>query len=310
VTAVEEKDMRHQTRFGLASAILVAALLPAAAASADTMDRIRDSGKLSLGYRTDARPFSYMDASGNAAGYAIALCEAVSNAIKAESGNESLAVQWVPVTVEDRFAAVRDSKVDLLCGPDAETLERRKEVAFSIPVFQGGIGAIVRADAPLPLREVLSGQPPSGPTWRGSPARILDKKIFAAAAGTRSESWLKEKVREFHIAAQIVAIDSYEAGINSIVDHGADVFFADRSILVDAAQSHESASDLLVIERLFTHEPVALALGRNDDDFRLFVDHALSKLYASPEFETLYLKWFGQPDDATKRFFQMIALPK
>ena len=101
------------------------------------MERIRESGKLTLGYRTDSRPFSYMDASGNPAGYAIALCEAVSGAIKTESGNESLAVQWVPVTIEDRFAAVREGKIDLLCGPDAETLERRKEVAFSIPVYPG-----------------------------------------------------------------------------------------------------------------------------------------------------------------------------
>ena len=105
-------------------------------------------------------------------------------------------------------------------------------------------------------------------------------------------------------------VNSYEAGIAGVLDRGADVFFADRSILVDAAQSNAAASDLLVIERLFTHEPVALALGRNDDNFRLVVDRALSKLYTSPEFETLYLKWFGEPDDATKAFFRMSALPE
>ena len=303
--------MRHKSRLSrYATALLATTLLPVAAASADTLDRIRESGKLMLGYRTDARPFSYMDASGNPAGYAIALCESVSGAVKTESGASTLAVQWVPVTVEDRFAAVRDSKVDLLCGPDTETLERRKEVAFSIPVFQGGIGAIVRADAPLPLREVLSGQPPSGPTWRGSPARILDQKTFSAVAGTRSESWLNEKVTEFQIAANVMAVDSYEAGITSVLDGAASAFFADRAILVDAAQSSASADGLLVIERLFTHEPIALALGRNEDNFRLVVDRALSKLYASPEFETLYLKWFGQPDDATKAFFRMSALPE
>lgn len=305
--------MRYEVRLSLArvaAATLVAALLPVAAASADTMDRIRESGKLALGYRTDARPFSYMDASGNPAGYAIALCEAVFSAIKTESGNESLAVQWVPVTIEDRFSAVRDNKIDVLCGPDAETLGQRKEVAFSIPVFQGGIGAIVRTDAPAPLRDVLSGRPPSGPTWRGSPARILDQKTFSAVAGTRSESWLNEKVHEFQIAATVMTVDSYEAGITSVLDGAASAFFADRAILVDAAQSSASADELLVIERLFTHEPVALALGRNDDNFRLIVDRALSKLYTSPEFETLYLKWFGQPDDATKSFFQMNALPE
>ena len=301
--------MRHKNRLAwLATGLL--ACLPLVSASADTMDRIRESGKLNLGYRTDARPFSYMDPSGNPAGYAIALCEAVSNTITAESGNTSVAVRWVPVTVEDRFTAVRDSKVDLLCGPDAETLERRQEVAFSIPVFQGGIGAMVRSDAPLPLRDVLSGRPPSGPTWRGSPARILDQKIFSAVAGTRSESWLKEKVQEFHIGANVVTVDSYESGVNGVLNRDADVFFADRTILVDAAQNNPSAGDLLVVERLFTHEPIALALGKNDDDFRLIVDRALSKLYASPEFETQYLKWFGQPDDATKSFFEMNTLPE
>jgi ABC-type amino acid transport substrate-binding protein len=286
------------------------AFLPLEAASADTLDRIRESGKLTLGYRTDARPFSYMDPSGNPAGYAIALCEAVSGTVKTESGASSLSVQWVPVTIEERFTAVSQGKIDLLCGPDAETLERRKEVAFSIPVFQSGIGAIVRADAPAPLRDVLSGRPPSGPTWRGSPARILDQKTFSAVAGTRSESWLNEKVHEFQIAATVMTVDSYEAGIASVLDGGASAFFADRAILVDAAQSSAAADELLVIERLFTHEPVALALGRNDDNFRLVVDRALSKLYTSPEFETLYLKWFGQPDDATKAFFRMSALPE
>ena len=300
--------MRYELRIPMTAVLL--ALVSAATASADTLDRIRESGKLTLGYRTDARPFSYMDASGNATGYAIALCEAVSDAIKAESGNASLAVQWVPVTVEDRFASVRDNKVDLLCGPDAETLELRKEVSFSIPVFQGGIGALVRADAPLPLREILSGQPPSGPTWRGSPARILAQKTFSAVAGTRSESWLKEKAQELQIAANLTTVTSYEAGVSGVLDRSADVFFADRAILVDAAQSSPSADELLVVERLFTHEPIALALGRDDDDFRLVVDRALSKLYTSPEFETIYLKWFGEPDDATKSFFRMNALPE
>jgi ABC-type amino acid transport substrate-binding protein len=95
-----------------------------------------------------------------------------------------------------------------------------------------------------------------------------------------------------------------------VLDRSADVFFADRAILVDAAQSSSSADELLVVERLFTHEPIALALGRDDDDFRLVVDRALSKLYTSPEFETIYLKWFGEPDDATMSFFRMNALPE
>lgn len=306
-------DHEHRLRLARHAAVLLAACLPlvdSAPAMAETMDRIRDSGTIKLGYRTDARPFSYQDDAGKAAGYAIAICEAVSGAVKSEAGMPEMAVEWVPVTVDERFSAVRDSKVDLLCGPDSETLERRKEVSFSLPVFRGGIGALVRADASIQLREVLSGRPPSGPTWRGSPARILAQKTFSAVAGTRSESWLAERIGHFKIAVSVAPVDSYEAGIARVLDRSTDVFFADRAILVDAAQSSPSAEDLLVIERQFTHEPVAFALGRNDDDFRLVVDRALSHLFGSQEFRDTYLKWFGEPDEGTLAFFRATTLPE
>ena len=51
-----------------------------------TLDRVRETGKLVLGYRVDARPFSYQDASGKAIGYSVALCEKVAAEVKAELG--------------------------------------------------------------------------------------------------------------------------------------------------------------------------------------------------------------------------------
>ena len=44
------------------------AAAPAAKASASTLERIKSSGSLKLGYRTDARPFSFQDASGKPGG--------------------------------------------------------------------------------------------------------------------------------------------------------------------------------------------------------------------------------------------------
>ena len=41
---------------------------PAAKASASTLERVKSSGSLKLGYRTDARPFSFQDASGKPGG--------------------------------------------------------------------------------------------------------------------------------------------------------------------------------------------------------------------------------------------------
>jgi ABC-type amino acid transport substrate-binding protein len=102
--------------------------------SAATLDRLRESGKLTLGYRDDARPFSYRDESGNADGYAVALCKAVADKIKSDQGLSSLAVEWVSVGVENQLQAVQEGKVDLLCGA-AETLTSLTDVDFSAPIF-------------------------------------------------------------------------------------------------------------------------------------------------------------------------------
>ena len=314
---VGSEDCRRE-RVRIASlvlALLVGAVLPfaqALAAPATASDRVRESSKLTLGYRTDAQPFSYRDPSGAPAGYSVMLCQQVADQVKSELGLPGLAVEWVPVTLADRFNALEQGKVDLLCGADSVTLARRKEISFSIPISPSGIGAILRADAPAPLREILAeGQPLPHPIWRASPARtILEKKTFSVVAGTNSEAWLTGRLNEFQLDATIAPVGTYEAGIQRVLDGSAAVLFGDRPILFVAAKRSAYAEDLIVLDRLFTYEPLALALARGDEDLRLIVDRTLSRLFRSKEFPDLYAKWFGKPDDRALTFFRLSALPE
>jgi polar amino acid transport system substrate-binding protein len=298
---------------GVAVALLLAlTVLPfvqAGSASGATLDRVRQTSSLTLGYRTDAQPFSYREASGTPAGYSIALCLKIVDEVKAELKLSSLAVEWVPVTLADRFKDVQKDKVDLLCGADSATLTRMQEIAFSIPIFPSGIGAMLRADAPRLLRQVLEGPPPSHPIWRGSPARtLLEKRIFSVLAGTTSEGWLAGRLKEFQLDATVAPVANYEAGIQRVLNRGSDVFFADRPILLDTARRNAS-EDLIVLDRLFTYEPIALGFKRGDEDFRVVVDRALSRLFRSEGFRYLYGKWFGMPDESATTFFRLTALP-
>jgi putrescine:ornithine antiporter len=278
-------------------------------ASAATLDRMQQTGKLTFGYRADAQPFSFKDESGNAAGYAVGLCQQVVDKIKSDQGLSTLTVEWVPVTVEEELQAVRDGKVDLLCGA-AETLTSRKDVDFSVPVFPGGIGALLRATAPVGLREVLSGRLPSEPLWRGYPAQLVEAQTLSVVSGTPSEKWLADSLDKLQLTAKVVPVKSYEEGIQRVLDGSSNVFFADRSILLDAARRGPSASDLTVLKRQFTYAPIALALERNDADFRLVVDRALSQLFGSQEFHDLYVKWFGEPNESVDTFFKLSTLPE
>ena len=290
--------------------IVSPALAQRTQAPATTLDRIKAAGTIRLGYRTDAQPFAFRDGSGNATGYSVALCLKVVDAIKTQLSLSTLSVEWVAVTVADRFTAVQQGQVDLLCGAETVTLARRQDVAFSLPIYPGGIGALLRKDSPARLREVLAGRPPSNPVWRGSAGQLLQTQTFSVVTGTTAEPWLAGKLSEFKLTAKVAPVAGYDAGVQGVLDRSAHVFFGDRAILLDAASRSPSASKLMVLDRLFTYEPVALVLARGDEDFRLAVDRALSAFYASADFPALYVQWFGEPDDAALTFFRWNALPE
>jgi ABC-type amino acid transport substrate-binding protein len=298
-------------RFSLAIALAACSLSTLVAAepalAGTVQDRIKAAGKVVLGYAEGAAPFSYKNDQGQPAGYTIDICQVVADDLKAAIGVPNLPIEWVPVQIENGLAPVREGKVDLLCGA-AETLSRRKEVSFSIPIFRGGTGVLVRADSPVQLRKVLNGEP-TGPVWRGSPARLLDKKTFAVVKGTTSEDLLKNTLSRLQISANVAEVETYQAGVTAVLERSADVLVGDRSILVEASQSGPQPDDLIVIDRTFSSDPVALPLDRNDEDFRLAVDQSLSKLYRSDRFQDIYRKWFGDPDQATIDFFRSAAVP-
>ena len=121
-----ERHTGHRARIAGAVAALALALplIAAAPGSAATLDKIKEASTINLGYRADARPFSFRDDAGAAAGYSVDLCQKIADQVKAELKLEKLTINWVPVTAEDRFNAVQQGKVDLLCGADSTTLPR------------------------------------------------------------------------------------------------------------------------------------------------------------------------------------------
>lgn len=276
---------------------------------ASTLDRVRSTGTLRLGYRSDARPFSYEEG-GNPAGYSVELCQRLGQAVKKELSLPDVKIQWVPLTSATRMDAVQRGDVDVLCGAMSETLERRKQVDFSTPIFPGGVGVVVRSDAPKRLKNILAGQANSyTPTWRAVALNILREQVFAVVPGTTAEQWVKRKAQELQVQSRITPVANHQAGIQAVLDREASAFFAERASLLEAMRQGKNADNLSVLERHFTLEPLALALRRGDDDFRLLVDRTLSQLYSSADFTSLYTKWFGEPDETDLEFYRWNALP-
>jgi putrescine:ornithine antiporter len=278
--------------------------------STETLVRVRQTGTLKLGYYVNARPFSYQDESGKPAGYAIVLCQEIAKDVKTELALPSLAVEFVPVGV-DRFDSLQQGRIDLLCGPSVETLARRKEISFSIPIFPGGVGALLRSDAPAQIRDVLDGrEAPYRPLWRASIGLGLQGRTFSAVTDTTILSWLNSKRNEFKIDARIVPVESHDAGVQRVLNRSSDVLFGERSVLLDAKKRNPSSKDLVVLDRRFTFEPLAFALARDDEGLRLLVDRSLSRLSRSGEIQNFYKQFFGDLDEGTLAFFRLSAVPE
>ena len=258
---------------------------------AGTLERIKANGRITLGYGVEARPFSFQDSGGKPIGYGVELCAQVAGALKAEP-------RFVQVKREEGLRAVAEGRIDLLCDAFIPTPTSRREVSFSIPVFATGIGAVVRNARFERLTDLVAGRAP----------RTSQPYTFALIAGSRAEPLAVERLRALKIDVKTLAVKDYHAGIDAVTAQRADAFFADRAALLDTVKRGPRAGELQVLERYFTHDALAFALARGDEDFRLAVDHALSGFFQSKAFRPLYARWFGEPSDETLSLFRLGAL--
>ena len=250
------------------------------AAVAGTLDHIKADKTIRIAYREDAPPFSYKGKSGRPAGFMVELCGAVAKQLADQLGLPPLRIDYVKVTAEDRFDVIAQGKADLLCEPTTQTLSRRKTVDFSLPTFVDGAGLMIRAGGPKTIKG------------------LAGKKI-GVLAGTTTEEELKNTLKDNGISAEVVPAKTHEEGLDMLDGGQVAAYFADRAILVFLAQQSAAPDKLLVADNYLTVEPYALALPHGDEDFRLAVDRALSRIYSSGEIATIFKGTFGAKSKPT-----------
>ncbi|MCP4327107.1 MAG: amino acid ABC transporter substrate-binding protein [Alphaproteobacteria bacterium] len=276
------------------TAILVAVAMGLAAnAGADTLQTIKKSGEIKVGYRDDAPPFSFKNSVGEASGYSVGLCKAVAAAAKDELGMSEINISYIPVTTEGRFEAIQNGSIDILCGATTATLSRRALVDFSLPIFVTGAGVLTRSDGPDSF-EALAGH-----------------KV-GVRAGTTTEELLQSAIGELSVDAEVVPVENHVDGLKKLETGEIEAYFADRAILIFLVAGSDNRNNLRVLNQLFSHEPYALALRRGESDFRLLVDGVLSRIFRSAAIVTLFQNSFGgaEPGDLMKAMYLISPLPE
>jgi polar amino acid transport system substrate-binding protein/glutamate/aspartate transport system substrate-binding protein len=273
--------------------VAMALVLPVAAA-AQTLERVRDSGVLRIGYREDAAPYSYKNAIGQAAGYSVALCQSVATDIAEAVGLAELAIEYVMVGTEDRFKALQENRIDLLCEPTTATLARRALIDFSVPTFIDGAGVLLRADGPDRF-SALAGQ------------------TVGVRAATTTEDALRNTLQRQGMQATVVTVENHEDGLAKLEAGEIAAYFADQAILIFLMAGSDAPDALKLGEGQFTLEPYALGMQRGDDEFRLAVDTSLSRLYRSGEIDRIFKNSFGAratQSEILRALYLISALPE
>jgi ABC-type amino acid transport substrate-binding protein len=280
--------------WGMMTALVMATTASAAGAPGDTLDRIRQDKTVHIAYREDAPPFSYMNDSGKPAGFMVDLCQAVVEKLSQQLNVPLLSIAYVPVTALDRFEAIQQHKADLLCEPTSATLARRKLVDFSVSTFVDGASLMIRPDGPRNL-----------PALAGQKIGVL--------AGTTTEEALRNSLKNAGLTADIIPVKTHTAGLAMLDEAKISAYFADRSILTILIKNSKMPADLTLADVYLTVEPYALAMSRGDEDFRLEVDRALSRIYRSGEIGPILDRTFGRdvrPGPVLQTMYLISGLPE
>jgi ABC-type amino acid transport substrate-binding protein len=259
-------------------ALIVAACVAAvlsAAATAQTLDKIRKQGTITLGYIDGAAPFSYADGNGDPQGYSVELCRTIAEGIAAQLERSQLKMRWVKLTIQNRIDAVRRKQVDLECSTTTWTLGRQRLVDFSLVTFLDGGSVLTKLSSDTRRLADLAG------------------KRVAVITGTTTEKALRESLTRGLVAAEVVTIKTRDEGMELLRQGQVDGLASDRTTLIGVAVKGASGESYKLLEEDFSIEQYAFMMPRGDADFRLAVNRVLARLYRSGDIRRVYDRWLG-----------------
>ena len=261
-----------------------------------TMKKVQDSKRFVIGYTDDAAPLSFKDSSGKVVGYSVSLCERIATAVKKELGLDQMQIDYVPlVSPQDRIDAVVNGDVDIECGASTVTLSRRAQVDFTLMTLITGASVLSRNGSGISSTGDLSG------------------RDIAVIEGTTTQAALNTFLETNLFDARVFTAPTHEAGMTLLNDGRVDAYVSDQIMLVGQVIQAEDRSAYILARDVFSFEPYAFMVRKDDSQFRLVADRALATLYRSAGIQRLYHTWFGrfgiEPTPVLKAMFQFQGLP-
>ena len=268
-----------------------------------TLKKIKDSGTITLGVRETSIPFSYLDDKQQAIGYSIDLCMAIVEEVKKELMMPTLMVKTNPVTSQTRIPLMSNGTIDLECGSTTNNLTRQKQVAFAPVTFVTGTKLLVKKSSKIKSYKDLKG------------------KTVVVTQGTTNERTIKALSDKENLGIKFLNAKDHAESFLTVESGRAAAFSMDDVLLYGLTAKAKKPKDFEVVGDYLSYDPYGIMFRKNDADFAIVANRALSGLMRSGEINKIYDKWFvgklpsgetiGMPmSPLLKVGFQLQALPE
>jgi len=266
-------------RLPLTMLAVVLFIVPAHASElTGTLQKVKETNRIVLGFQEASVPFSYLDGNQKAIGYALDICMKIVDAVKRELKLSSLDVETSPVTSSNRIPLMMNGTVDLVCSATTNNAERQRQVAFTKSHFLSATRFAARKSDNITTIDHLKGKP------------------VVAVAGSTNMVQLNQVngARNLGITP-LAAKDQAEAFLMLETGRAAAYVLDDVQLAVAIARSKDPSAYIISEEAFSKAEPYGIMLRKDDAAFKAVADRATAELYRSPEIEAIYKKWFESP---------------
>ncbi len=229
----------------------IAGVLASYGASAQTLKAVKDRGAVICGVSHGLPGFGIADAKGVWSGLDVDYCRAVAAAIFNDPGK----VQFAPLSVEERFDALKSGKIDVLAHNSTWTMSREAEygLVFVGVNYYDGQGFLVHK-----VPEIAS-------------ALELDGDKVCVQSGTTTidnfEDYFKSNNMKFEAveeASQDDALRDYASGKCSVLTSDVSQLYALRLQLA-------KPGDHVILPDVISKEPLGLAVRQDDPQWTQIV---------------------------------------
>jgi glutamate/aspartate transport system substrate-binding protein len=269
----------YQASFSLAAALILflGMVIPSGSHAEDILSRIAQSKTITLSYQTDVFPYSYFE-NNQPQGYSIDICHKLIDMIQQELKLPELHIKWVPVTTATQFLTVKNKSIDMGCTPTFYTVERQKVVTFSEPYFFSATRFVSRTEDDITDIEQLNGH------------------TVIVKSGTVFVRHLQQANVQHQLSLNIdlgnnnvKAFSELESGRTPVI------VSSDVLLLAQIALSGHPQAFRISAQTLSPRLPIAMPIQKGNPKFTALINTSMKRLLQSPDFMTIYNRWFMQP---------------